>query len=172
MVGGQIKSYDSFLGFISHRFFVFAAILGIIIVACNAYEVIARYAFSKPTGFMEEVLIYADIGLIWLALAWGWRTKNHVSIEVFTNRLHGRWRSGVSRGALLISFVTLIGLLWAVIGYEGFLIRTWRRPDTELSTPWWIPHMMCVLGAVLFFLVVLIDVVKEIRAFSSQKKLE
>lgn len=170
MADNQGKRYSTVLGAISRWAFIFGSILGVIIVIGNAYEVTARYAFNNPTGIMDEILIYADTILIWLILGWGWRTKSHISIEIITSRLRGRLRSRLSLGTLLVSFIAAVGLAVAVWLYEVELIRTWRRPDTNLGTPWAIPHMIVCIGVTIFCLEMLLTLFNEIKSWFSKEQ--
>ncbi len=170
MVENQGQRVDILLGAISRWALIVGAILGAAIILGNAYEVIARYAFNNPTGVMDELLVYADTGLIWLALAWGWRTKSHIYVDIVTERLHGRVRSELAFATLVVSFLTAVGLAFAVWTYELELIRTWRRPDTNLGTPWAIPHILVSFGITIFCLEVLLTLYNEIRLRISRKQ--
>lgn len=164
------RTLDVGVGTASHTAFVVATILGAVIVLGNAWEVTARYVFSKPTGFMDEILVYANIILIWLALGWGWRSKSHINVEVVVDRLHGRWHTGVTLAAMFIAFMALVGLSWSVGAYETDLAVHWHRPDTVLKTPWAIPHGLVALGVILFTLEVLLSLVGQIKRLSSKQE--
>jgi TRAP-type C4-dicarboxylate transport system permease small subunit len=130
----------------------------------NAIEVIARYFFSRSTGIMDELMIYCNIGLIFLALGWGWRTKAHIYIEIILDRLHGRWYTTIYLGGLLLSLVTLIGLLVSAILYEESVIKSGLRAYTALGMSRWIPNIAICLGLFILFLELLLTIIKQIMA--------
>lgn len=170
MARRQRKSFDMVLKSISHWAFILGSLLGVIIVVGNAYEVIARYAFNNPSGIMDEILIYADTALIWLILGWGWRTNSHIYVDIVTTRLHGQVRSRLAFATLVVSFLTAVGLAVAVWLYEVELIRTWRRPDTNLGTPWAIPHILVCFGITIFCLEVMLTLFNEIKSRFSKEQ--
>ena len=169
IIKNWVEGYDTALGIISQYGLMAAIILGVLIVLGNGYEVVARYVFSNPSGIMDELLIYADIGLIWLPLGWIWRRKGHVSVDVLIDKLHGRWSHLLSLFIVFIAFITVVGLTLSVFLYEVHLIEAGRRPETALATPWAIPHILALLGIIIFSLEVLLSLVRAVRLKSKEE---
>ena len=158
------KSYDRGLGQVSKWGWWVGAAFALLMLLGNTYEVIARYVFNKPSGFMDELLEFAFVGLIFLALGWAWRTKAHIYVEVVIDRLPGRLQRGVYLAGLGLAFMVLVGMVFGAWAYEIDLFVTMRRPDSNLQTPWFIPHIMVILGVTIFCLEMLATLIKEINS--------
>lgn len=167
------KSYDRGLGQVSKWGWWAGAVLALFMLLGNTYEVISRYIFSRPSGFMDALLEYAFVGLIFLTLGWAWRTKAHIYVEVLLDRLPGRLHTVVYLGGLMLAFVVLVGLVSAAWAYEIDLYVRMRRPDANLQILWFIPHIVVVIGLTIFCLEMLATVVKEISStFQGRAKIK
>ena len=164
------RAYDKGLGAVSRwGNWIAIAFLAIMLVL-NGYEVIARYVFSHPSRFMDEILTYLNIGLIFLALGWAWRMKGHINVDVVVSRLPGRWNTGFRLGGLVLSFAILVAVVWSLFLYEKHAIVSGARSFTELAMPRWLPMIMVLLGVTLYCLEMLATTVKEIKSSFSRKK--
>jgi TRAP-type C4-dicarboxylate transport system permease small subunit len=156
--------FDKGLGQVSKWGWWAGAVLAVFMLLGNTYEVISRYIFFRPSGFMDELLEYAFVGIIFLVLGWAWRTKAHIYVEVLLDRLPGRLQRGVYLGGLVLSFVVLVGMVSAAWIFEKDLIVHMRRADSNLEMLLFIPMIMVGLGLTIFCLEVLTTMVKEISS--------
>ena len=154
---------DKGLGRVSKWGWWVGAVFALLMLLGNTYEVISRYVFNKPSGFMDELLEFAFVGLVFLTLGWAWRTKAHIYVEVLIDRLPWRLQRGVYLGGLLLAFMVLVGMVYGSWAYEIDLYMTMRRPDSNLQTPWFIPHIMVGLGLTIYCLEMLATLIKETR---------
>ena len=136
----------------------------VLIVLLNTYEVTARYVFDSPSGIMDEVLTYANIGIVFLALPLVWRTGNHIAVDILPAWLEEPWSGRLRLFSLIMSFIAALSLSFLVLAFEQQLIVRWRRPDTALATPWAIPFVMVIIGTILFCIVIGASLVKEIKS--------
>ncbi len=136
----------------------------VLVVLLNTYEVMARYVFDFPSAVMDEVLTYANIGLVYLALPFAWRAGNHISVDILPAWLEEPWKGRLRLFSLIISFITALSLSLLVLAFEQQLIVRWRRPDTALATPWAIPFVMVIMGTLLFCIVIGASLIKEIKS--------
>ena len=156
-------SFDTAIEIASSWGLRIAGVFLILIVLLNTYEVTSRYVFDFPSAIMDEVLTYADIGLIFLALPFVWRAGNHIAVDILPSWLQEPWKSRLRLFSLIMSFIAAISLTVLVFAFEHQLIVRWRRPDTALATPWAIPFVMVILGTTLFCIVVGASLIKEIK---------
>ncbi len=161
--------YDKFTNFLSLCGYWVGMVLLAIMLVGNAFEVVSRYFFNRSTGIMDEALIYCNIGIIFLALGWAWKTKAHIYVELVIDRLHGWWHTGVYLGGLVISLVTLIGLLVSAYLYERSVIESGLRAYTVWGVPRWIPMLIVCLGLFIFLLEVIMTLVKETKSNFSKR---
>lgn len=136
----------------------------VLVVLLNTYEVTARYVFDFPSAIMDEVLTYANIGLVFLALPFAWRAGNHIAVDILPAWLEEPWKGRLKLFSLIISFITALSLSLLVLAFEQQLIVRWRRPDTALATPWAIPFVMVLMGTLLFCIVIGASLIKEIKS--------
>ena len=163
-----VNYFDKGVGQVSKWGWWVGAVLALFMLLGNTYEVIARYVFNKPSGFMDGLLEYAFVFLIFLALGWAWRSKAHIYVEVLIDRLPGRLQRGVYLTGLLLAFLVLVGLVSAAWAYEIDLYVHMRRPDANLQVLWFLPHIVVVLGLTIFCLEMLVTMIKEISSMSQQ----
>ena len=161
-------SFDTAIELASNWGLRIAGVMLLLIVLLNTYEVTARYAFDFPSAVMDEVLTYAHIGLIFLALPFVWRAGNHIAVDILPSWLQEPWKSRLRLFSLIMSFIAAISLTVLVLAFEQQLIVRWRRPDTALATPWAIPFVMVILGTTLFCIVVGASLVREIKSRRKQ----
>lgn len=159
------KSADKAVGSASFWIYWIGVPVIVFMVAANGYEVIARYLFTRPSGFMHEILTYANMAVIFLLLGYAWRIGAHITVDIITSRLREWWQGRLYLSALVISFAVLVLLSVAVWSYEIKVIDTGRRADTSLEIPYWISNFPLCIGVTIFCLEMLISLVKEVRLF-------
>ena len=137
-------------------------------LAGNAVEVTARYVFNRSTGVMDELLVYSNIGIIFLALGWAWKMKGHINVDLFIGMLRGRLHTAIYLGGLILSFLTLMTMLVATCLYESSVIKSGLKAYTVLGTPRWLPMIMVLIGLLLFCLQMARTVVKDIKLHLSK----
>ena len=173
MIKKWANSADKVLGSASYWLYWLGAPVLVFMIAANAYEVVARYAFNKPTGFMDALLIYGNFGVIFLVLAYAWRIKAHINVDIISSKLVGKAHARLQLGILTISFIILVFLSISVWSYEIRMFKLgWRFEATTLETPIWWSNSVITAAITLFSLEVLASLVKEIRLFFSKKEPE
>lgn len=111
-------------------------------------DVIARYAFNRPSMWADEIASYLLIAIVFLGLAENLRQGSHIRIDVVTNLLSPRVR------VVLEVIAYAVGTVFAVVLIAGTWTRFdnfWMRrvvSDSPLMTPLWIAMVPVVLGAV------------------------
>ena len=171
MIGNWANAADKILGSVSRWVYWLAAPVLVYMVAANAYEIVSRYAFNRPTGFMDEILIYGNMGVIFLALAYAWRLGSHINVDIIPSKLRGRAQSRLRLGTLAISFIILVLLTSSVWRYQVYMFKLgWRLEATTLETPLWYSNSVICLAFALFCLEMLASLVKEIKLYYSKEE--
>jgi C4-dicarboxylate transporter DctQ subunit len=133
-------------------------------------DVIARYVFSSPTMWADEMASYLLIAIVFLGLAQNLRTDGHIRIDVVTNLVP----PGVRQ--VLGVFAYAVGVLFSIILIEGTWTRFfnfWTRntlSDSPLMTPMWIAMVPVIIGAVAFGLVATWGFVLSLHALLTRDK--
>ncbi|MBI4185973.1 MAG: TRAP transporter small permease subunit [Chloroflexi bacterium] len=128
-------------------------------------EVISRYVFNRAFGIADEIAAYMLPGIIFIGLAYTWKVGGHIRIEAVTSRLATNIRNRLRLVTLFIitAFVPVLILgsweLWLRLHKRGTRSASWLRTPEE-----W-PSLAVLIGTVLLFVVVVIDIVKTVSVF-------
>ncbi|MRR38991.1 TRAP transporter small permease, partial [bacterium] len=123
-------------------------IIGLIVT----YEVVLRYLFNAPTTWVLEISIYLCIACVFLAGGYALKEKQHIYVDVVTNKLSERNRILFQIISLAISLVYTAVLTWkgAGMAYHAFIMH--EVSPTVLNVPVAIPHAVVPIGG--FMLIV------------------
>jgi len=140
-----------------------AALAAWLFVATGAmlvYEVVARYGFTAPTIWAEEL---SRLGLVWgtyLAAAWLLRERQHIRITLLVDRLP----AGARRGAEIFSLgvVALLSAVaaWLGAGIAAESISRGSTTGTMLDLPMVVTEASIPVGFALLGLQALIEIVR------------
>lgn len=136
--------------------------LGVLLVATSA-GVIMRYVFEAPILGGNEIIQLASVVLVMLAMPGAARDEIHIRVDVFDERIgrYGRFVGDVL--ARCISVYILSMLTW----------RSWDKladaaeygdATNMLQIPFWPFYGLLVLGAMLYAIVLLLQLIDIIRA--------
>lgn len=136
------------------------------IAVLTVLEVAARTLASAPLGWnVALVEQYLMTSMAFFGLVTAYRAGAHIAVVT----LYERFRAPVRKALHVLALVLLLGSLgWlAVAGIDTalFSFRTGEAPvpgSAELPLPTWWWKSIMPLGAVLGFVVVLIDLVREL----------
>lgn len=100
-----------------------------IVMVLTVWDVLARKFFAAPVLWAFDVTIQLYALHFMLGAAWALATNEHVSINIFTDRLNTRTRAGLEiLGFIVLFFPFVIALL--VFGW-GFAARSWASSETS-----------------------------------------
>ena len=123
-------------------------VIGLIV----SYEVFVRYLFNAPTTWVLEISIYLCIACVFLAGGYALKEKQHIYVDVITNKLSERNQILFQIVSLVISLVYTLILTWkgAGMAYHSFIMH--EVSPTVLNVPVVIPHAAVPIGG--FMLVI------------------
>lgn len=117
----------------------------------------------RGLNFIEDYTGYLFVAVAFLGLADTFTSGNHVRVTLILGRLKGHARAIVE---ILVTIVALVIMGWLThVAIEMFL-KSWEsgvRAQTVVQTPLWIPRAAMVPGCVLFMLVLLLHLRRNIR---------
>lgn len=79
-----------------------------LLVLTLTYEVVARYAFNKPTQWSFDATYFISSLILVLGLAYTWQIGGHVSVDLITTKLPRR----VNAALKVLFIITLFFLCW------------------------------------------------------------
>ncbi len=112
-------------------------------------NVVARYAFSSPIFFAEELAVYILVWMAFLAMSVAVHYDQHVRLTMLIGLLPTRWQRFSYRLTELICLAVLATLLWYSVGwirspsvtYDIALTLDWPKWHFYLIVP-----IFCVTG--------------------------
>ncbi|MBI4185937.1 MAG: TRAP transporter small permease [Chloroflexi bacterium] len=127
-------------------------------------EVVARYFFRHPFGLADEISAYMLVALIFIGTAYTWRAKGHITVDIVVSRLPAKVQKRLKLVTLIIAtaFVPVLiksyYSLWANSHKYGERSGHWLRVPLE-----W-PQLTMLIGVILLFIMMIIDLVRTIKA--------
>ncbi len=127
-------------------------------------NVLMRYIFNKPSEIVEEYSGFMFVFIVFMGLGYVTRADNHISVELFFNRLP----PGL-KGATDVVMMTLNFLVISVYGYFAVDVfiqgLTYQETSVVTATPLWIPKVFMCVGILVFILETLNQLIKTIGKF-------
>ncbi len=130
-----------------------SALLLIVIVLLLFTGVVARYAFSLPVVWIDEVVSLSFLWVAMLGTVLAMHRNEHLRLTLVVERLPERWRGLVQAFALVAVGATLLALLPQAIEYtvDEWAIHT---PELDLPNAWRVSAIAVGVAAMLLLLVV------------------
>src|SRR4030067_2064053 len=82
------------------------------ITVISFIEVVSRYCFNAPHGWVAEIVVLLMVWTVFLAVGPGLKRGNHVAVSFLADALHGRVRRLHQVFVNLCSFVVLSVVTW------------------------------------------------------------
>jgi TRAP-type C4-dicarboxylate transport system permease small subunit len=142
------------------------------IIALTQIEVVTRYVLHQPLILCDEFGGYSLFAITFLGLAYCAKEKGHIRITFLVERLSAK-TSGWIRILTLCLALLYIGIA-SLVSWD-FLILSFQRgikSNSWLMTPLAWPQMVLPVGCTLFFLVLLVQLVRTIRHVKAGDRVE
>ena len=142
------------------------------IIALTQIEVITRYVLRQPLILCDEFGGYSLFAITFLGLAYCAKEKGHIRITFLVERMSAK-ASGWVRVLTLILGLIYIGIA-SKVSWD-FLILSIKRgmkSNSWLMTPLYWPQMVLPVGCTLFFLVLVVQLVRTIRDVKAGTRVE
>ena len=135
-------------------------------------DVFMRYVMRQPLMVADEFSAYMLVALSFLGLAYTWREKGHVRIEIFVNRLMPKTYGWVRLLGLVLTFVFLIEMDRAAYKMISYAREINLRSSTWLTFPLFWPQLTVFIGFVLLTLLLAVDIVRAILKVRAGERVE
>jgi len=128
-------------------------------------EVITRYLLQSPLSIADEMGGFMLVGITFVGLAYTWKERGHVSVEIITNLLP----PAVKRWVRFFTLILATVFCWPMIaGSYGLLqdsILFGARSGSWMRTPLVYPQSLLLLGSVLLLLQLIAEILKSVLEF-------
>jgi TRAP-type C4-dicarboxylate transport system permease small subunit len=135
-------------------------------------DVFMRYVLHQPLMVADEFSAYMLVALSYLGLAYTWRQKGHVRIEIFVNRLSSRVYSWIRLLGLIFTLIFLIEMDRAAYKMITYALKINLRSSTWLTFPLFWPQLTVFIGFVLLTLLLIADIARAIAKVRVGEKVE
>ncbi len=127
-------------------------------------EVLTRYILHSPLSIAEEIGGYLLVSITFMGLAYTWKEKGHVRVTLLISRLPERLARSIRFFTLILATVFTVPLIKACYDLLMDSMLFESRSGSWLRTPLVYPQTILLVGAVLLFLQLLVEIIKAIIA--------
>ncbi len=142
------------------------------IIALTQIEVVTRYVLRQPLILCDEFGGYSLLAITFLGLAYCAKEKGHIRITFLVERISAK-TSGRIRVLTLTLSLIYIGIA-SKVSWDFLILSSKRgmRSNSWLMTPLQWPQMVIPIGCTLFFLVLLVQLMRTIRDVRAGTRVE
>jgi len=130
-------------------------------------EVVTRYIMNQPLSLADEYGGYMLVAMTMVGLAYTWKEKGHIYVDLVVNRLPDSLRMKLRLVTLILAMILSVLLVvasWELVS-QSFLFGA--RSGSWLRTPLAWPQMTLILGSVMLAAQLFVDIVRLVRSFTA-----
>lgn len=166
-MGRFVQVIESVIDFLSGQV---QGILLFLLMCLVLVDVTTRYALQNPLSVAEEYGAYMLVAITCMGLAYTWKEKTHVRIEVLVDKLPLRARRVLRLVTLILAFLFTLFMIPAAYQLVSFSFMFGTRSGGWLRTPIAWPQITILIGALLLFFQLIVEIIKAFKALHEDKK--
>lgn len=147
------------------------AIIIFLLMIMLLLEVLTRYILLAPLSIAEEMGGYLLVSITFLGLAYTWKEKGHVRVTLITSRLPKKVARLVRFTTLILATAFTLPLIKACYDLLADSLLFESRSGSWLRTPLVYPQTIMLVGAVLLFLQLAVEIIKAIFAMKRPEEM-
>jgi TRAP-type C4-dicarboxylate transport system permease small subunit len=125
-------------------------------------DVTSRYVMQNPLAISDEYGGFCLVAITCIGLAYAWKTRSHVRVEFIIKKLSVRRQRWVRLFTLFLAFVFTGFMVYGAYKLVSISLMFGTRSTSWLRTPVAWPQMAIVIGAILIFLQLIVEIIKQI----------
>jgi len=137
--------------------------LVVIMVCVVMGGVLTRYATRHPWAGADEISAFLLVIISFMGLAYAWKERGHIRISFFVKLIPRRVAKWVRLATLAGTLAFVPILAWAFYGLVARSIRIGSK-SFDLFIPLQWPQIFVLIGSVLLFFWLLVEMVRAVRA--------
>ncbi|GAB4195688.1 MAG: hypothetical protein OHK0024_35470 [Thalassobaculales bacterium] len=160
----MIRLLDRAVGTIAAAAAAVAGVLTLVMAVLVGYGVVMRYVLGQPQNWTDELVGYLTVAAVMLAAADVLRRREHIAVDVLTERLGAparRWSEMLGLVAVATFCALLIAGGWEMMAFSHMI---GMRSTGTLAMPMWIPQAFVPGGAALLGLAALARLARLLAA--------
>ena len=146
------------------------AVILFLLMCLVLVDVTTRYALQNPLSIAEEYGAYMLVAITCMGLAYTWKEKTHVRIEVLVDKLPLRAQRVLRLVTLVLALLFTLVMIPAAYQLVSFSFMFGTRSGGWLRTPIAWPQITILIGAVLLFFQLIVEIIKAVEALHGDKK--
>lgn len=135
-------------------------------------DVFMRYVMNRPLMVSDEFSAYMLVALSFLGLAYTWREKGHVRVEILVARLPPGTYGWVRLLGLVVTLIFMIEMDLAAYKMIAYALKMNLRSSTWLMFPLFWPQLTVFIGFVMLTLLLMVDVARAAVKVRAGEKVE
>jgi len=140
------------------------AVIIFLLMAKLLIEVLTRYVLQSPLSIAEEMGGYFLVSITFIGLAYTWKEKGHVRVTLLISRLPEKAVRPIRFITLLLATAFTLPLIKACYDLLTDSLLFESRSGSWLRTPLVYPQSIMLIGAVLLFLQLMVEIIKALIA--------
>jgi TRAP-type mannitol/chloroaromatic compound transport system permease small subunit len=165
-------AFEKLLDWISDRSGLFVSLWSVMAVFAYTYEVVARYLFNMPTIWVHESSFLLFGMQYMMAGAYGLLHGSHVRVDVLYTKLSQRRQAALSVITSVFFFIFIFAMMGTAYRFFFESLAQDERSVETWQVQYWPVKGMMLLGACLILLAGISRLIKDIRIYEKQLKLE
>jgi TRAP-type C4-dicarboxylate transport system permease small subunit len=133
-------------------------------------DVTSRYVMRNPLAIGDEYGGFCLVAITCIGLAYAWKTRSHVRVEFIIKKLPVGMQRWLRLFTLILAIVFTGFMVYGAYKLVGISLMFGTRSTSWLRTPVAWPQMTIVIGAVLIFLQLIVEIIKQIKKFSASEE--
>ena len=146
------------------------AVILFLLMCLVLVDVTTRYALQNPLSIAEEYGAYMLVAITCMGLAYTWKEKTHVRIEVLVDKLPLRAQRVLRLVTLVLALLFTLVMIPAAYQLVSFSFMFGTRSGGWLRTPIAWPQITILIGALLLFFQLIVEIIKAVEALHGDKK--
>ena len=129
---------------------VMAGVAGLLLMLIMVFvcaEVVTRYIFNRPLGWVTEIGSYVLLYVTFLVAAWVLRAEAHVAMDTITNLFRPKAQSLIKAVTSAVSAFVCLVLAWFGLKVSWDLFQAGYFTPTMLELPKWFLTAIIFLGS-------------------------
>lgn len=133
-------------------------------------DVTSRYVMQDPLSIADEYGGFCLVAITCIGLADAWKTRNHVRVEFIVKKLPIRKQQWLRLFTLFLAFVFTGFIVYGAFKLVSISLMFGTRSTSWLRTPVAWPQMTIVIGAILIFFQLIVEIIKQITKLSAKEE--
>lgn len=133
-------------------------------------DVTSRYVMQDPLAISDEYGGFCLVAITCIGLAYAWKTRSHVRVEFIVKKLSVRNQRWLRLFTLFLAIVFTGFMVYGAFKLVSISLMFGTRSTSWLRTPVAWPQMTIVIGAILIFFQLVVEIIKQITKLSAEEE--